>query len=52
MNSPKTKNNLPVIPSKLKNAPNPSNAAKFLDFIKSDLARNIYNKYGFVPHFV
>ncbi|MDD5451847.1 MAG: substrate-binding domain-containing protein [Desulfovibrionales bacterium] len=36
----------------LKNAPNPSNAAKFLDFIKSDLVRNIYNKYGFVPHFV
>ncbi|MEW6327926.1 MAG: substrate-binding domain-containing protein [Thermodesulfobacteriota bacterium] len=34
----------------LKNAPNPSNAVKFLDFIKSDLARNIYKKYGFVPH--
>ncbi|MFZ5994425.1 MAG: molybdate ABC transporter substrate-binding protein [Thermodesulfobacteriota bacterium] len=34
----------------LKNAPNPSNAAKFLDFIRSKPAQSIYKKYGFVPH--
>lgn len=34
----------------LKNAPNPSNAAKFLDFIRSSPAWNIYKKYGFVPY--
>lgn len=34
----------------LKNAPDPSNAAKFLDFIRSASAQSIYKKYGFVPH--
>ncbi|MEW5949213.1 MAG: substrate-binding domain-containing protein [Thermodesulfobacteriota bacterium] len=34
----------------LKNAPNPSNAAKFFDFIRSKPAQSIYKKYGFVPH--
>ncbi len=36
---------------KLKNAPHPANAEKFLDFIKSSRAQSIYEKYGFVPHF-
>jgi ABC-type molybdate transport system substrate-binding protein len=35
---------------KLKNAPNPENAQKFLDFIKSPSAQIIYQKYGFIPH--
>ena len=35
--------------AKLKNAPNPENADKFLEFIKSDKAQKIYRKYGFVP---
>ncbi len=33
----------------LKNAPNPANAQKFMDFIMSDTAQGIYEKYGFVP---
>ncbi len=37
--------------TKLKNSPNPENADKFLDFIKSALAQEIYRRYGFVPHF-
>jgi molybdate transport system substrate-binding protein len=36
---------------KLKNAPHPANAEKFLNFIKSPRAQRIYEKYGFVPHF-
>ncbi|MCL6558350.1 MAG: substrate-binding domain-containing protein [Firmicutes bacterium] len=32
----------------LKKAPNPENAAKFLDFIKSPQAQGIYARYGFV----
>jgi ABC-type molybdate transport system substrate-binding protein len=36
---------------KLKNAAHPENAAKFLDFIKSDRAQGIYEAHGFVPHF-
>jgi molybdate transport system substrate-binding protein len=36
---------------KLKNAPHPANAKRFLDFIKSFQAQSIYEKYGFVPHF-
>ena len=36
---------------KLSNAPNPENAQKFLDFITSLLAQNIYIKYGFLPEF-
>lgn len=35
----------------LKNAPHPSNAERFLDFIKSPRAQGVYEKYGFVPHF-
>jgi ABC-type molybdate transport system substrate-binding protein len=34
---------------KLSNAPNPENAQKFLDFITSQPAQNIYKKYGFLP---
>lgn len=37
--------------TKLKKAPNPENAKKFLDFIKSKEAQEIYKNYGFVPHF-
>ncbi|MEW6181704.1 MAG: substrate-binding domain-containing protein [Bacillota bacterium] len=37
--------------TKLKKAPNPENAAKFLDFTKSRLAQEVYRRYGFVPHF-
>lgn len=36
--------------TRLKAAPNPSDAQKFLDFIKSGEAQEIYAKYGFVPH--
>ncbi len=36
--------------AKLRNAPNPENAGRFLNFILSDTAQNIYKKYGFVPH--
>jgi molybdate transport system substrate-binding protein len=35
---------------KLKNAPNPENAKKFLDFIRSSSTQKIYQKYGFLPH--
>jgi len=35
---------------RLKNAPHPENAQKFLDFICSPTAQKIYKKYGFVPH--
>lgn len=38
--------------TKLKNAPNPENAERFLEFIKSERAQEIYRKYGFVPHFI
>jgi ABC-type molybdate transport system substrate-binding protein len=37
--------------AKLRNAPNPLNAKKFLNFIKSRRAQEIYKKYDFVPHF-
>jgi len=37
---------------RLKDAPNPENALKFLEFIKSKKVQEIYKKYGFVPHFV
>lgn len=36
---------------KLKNAPHPANAKRFLNFIKSPHAQSIYKKYGFVPNF-
>ena len=35
---------------RLKNAPNPKNAQKFVKFITSPAARRIYENYGFVPH--
>ena len=37
---------------KLKGSANPENGARFLEFIKSPLAQSIYEKCGFVPHFV
>ncbi|UCG79667.1 MAG: substrate-binding domain-containing protein [Desulfobacterales bacterium] len=36
---------------RLKRATHPQNAEKFLDFIKSPQAQEIYASYGFVPHF-
>lgn len=38
--------------TRLKNAPNPENADKFLNFIKSQKAQEIYKVYGFAPHFI
>jgi molybdate transport system substrate-binding protein len=38
--------------TKLKNSPNPVSADKFLDYIKSRQAQEIYMRYGFVPHFI
>ncbi|MEA1945955.1 MAG: substrate-binding domain-containing protein [Thermodesulfobacteriota bacterium] len=32
--------------------PDPENAKKFLDFIRSSSAQKIYQKYGFLPHLV
>ncbi|MEJ2657791.1 MAG: substrate-binding domain-containing protein [Desulfobacterales bacterium] len=34
---------------KLKHAPRPENADKFIDFIRSSTARHIYEKFGFLP---
>ena len=34
---------------KLSNSANPENARKFLDFITSPTAQNMYKKYGFLP---
>jgi ABC-type molybdate transport system substrate-binding protein len=36
---------------RLKNAPHPGNAEKFLEFIKTAPAQAIYEAHGFVPHF-
>ncbi len=36
---------------RLKTATHPENAEKFLDFIKSPQAQEIYASFGFVPHF-
>jgi hypothetical protein len=36
--------------ARLKNAPHPENAAKFLSFMKTPQAQEIYKKFGFVPH--
>lgn len=36
--------------AKLKDAPNPGNADRFLEFIRSGQAQDIYRRYGFVPH--
>jgi molybdate transport system substrate-binding protein len=38
--------------ARLRNAFNSGNADKFLNFIKSAQAQEIYRKYGFVPHFI
>lgn len=38
--------------TKLKKAPNPENANKFLQFIKSSPAQEIYKQFGFVSHFI
>jgi molybdate transport system substrate-binding protein len=35
---------------KLKHAPHPENADKFIDFIQSSAAQQIYEKYGFMAH--
>ena len=35
---------------KLKNAPHPENAGKFIEFIRSSDAMQIYQKHGFLPH--
>ena len=36
---------------KLKDAANPENGSRFLEFIKSPVAQGIYRKYGFAPYF-
>ena len=38
--------------ARLKNAPHPENAGKFLNFMKTLQAQEIYRRFGFVPHFV
>jgi molybdate transport system substrate-binding protein len=38
--------------AQLKNAPNPENADKFLKFMRSSPAQEIYRQFGFVPHFI
>lgn len=38
--------------TRLKKTPNPENADKFLHFIKSNRAQEIYKQYGFMPHFI
>jgi ABC-type molybdate transport system substrate-binding protein len=38
--------------TKIKKGSNSENADKFLSFIRSSPAQEIYKKYGFVPHFV
>lgn len=35
---------------KLKDAPNPGNAKKFIEFIRSPGPQKIYQKYGFLPY--
>ncbi len=37
---------------RLKKSPHPENAGKFLDFIRSSTAQNIYRNHGFVPGFL
>ncbi len=36
--------------TRINKARNPENAEKYIEFILSDEAQNIYEKYGFVPH--
>jgi molybdate transport system substrate-binding protein len=38
--------------AKLKDAQHPENAEKFLNFMKTPRAQEIYRRFGFVPHFV
>jgi ABC-type molybdate transport system substrate-binding protein len=38
--------------ARLKNAPHPENAEKFLNFMKTPKAQDIYRRFGFVPHIV
>jgi len=38
--------------ARLKKAGNPLNADRFIDFIRSPIAQEIYKNYGFVPHFI
>ena len=38
--------------AQLKNAAHPENAEKFLNFMKTPRAQEIYRRFGFVPHFV
>ncbi|HYA12275.1 MAG TPA: substrate-binding domain-containing protein [Thermodesulfovibrionales bacterium] len=38
--------------ARLKNASHPENAEKFLNFMKTPQAQEIYRRFGFVPHFV
>jgi len=45
------RNNVKYYITKLKKAPHPENARNFLEFIKSEKARKIYENYGFVPGF-
>jgi ABC-type molybdate transport system substrate-binding protein len=35
---------------RLKSAPHPENAQKFLEFILSSAAQTVYARYGFIPH--
>ncbi len=37
--------------ARLRDAPNPLNAERFLKFIRSRKAQKIYKRYGFIPHF-
>lgn len=38
--------------ARLKDAPHPENAEKFLNFMKTPQAQEIYRRFGFVPHFI
>ena len=43
------RHNVTYYVARLKDAPNPENAKKFLDFLLSDEAQHIYASYGFIP---
>lgn len=45
------RNNVNYFIARLEQAPNPENAALFLEFIRSKESQEIYRSYGFVPHF-
>ena len=38
--------------TRLRKAPHPENAERFLNFIKTPQAQEIYRRFGFVPHFI